>query len=329
MLTPVLIVAAVLAIAEPATVPATTPADELVHGYVAAVDAAQKRFADDVARARKTRNEQTSKAEKAFAVEKDLATEKYVATAEKAMARYAEARKVAIAATIAAYDGQIERLKRRKLAAEAAAATAARDEFVARARRENDEAAALARASSGVSIGASGEPVATTTTAPAGERGPVIADHIVAAVDDFIIDIYLNGEKVPDASRKLLAEVHGATVEQIDVEIRRGDWIVFNVVSNRMRWDGASLFIAAARLNEGGEAVFATHVDHKQWSVCDDPAEVKKFIADPAHLADRPAKPPTNPWGEGIGRLNDIVPNSQAEPIWGESRNTWIKFVAE
>ncbi len=181
-----------------------------------------------------------------------------------------------------------------------------------------------ARARAGVATSASGEP-----TTVALERGPVIADHIVAVVDDFIIDVYHNGEKVPDTSRRLLNEIHGATVERIDIEIRGGDWVVFNCANNRLRWGGQSLFIAAGLLNEGQPPAFVTKENDPHWSACDEPGEVKKFIAERAHLADKPARAPESPWNDGIGHFNSHVPNSQAQPIWGDSRNTWIKFLAE
>src|ERR1044072_1633950 len=73
---------------------------------------------------------------------------------------------------------------------------------------------------------------------PGEQRGKVIADRLFTVADDFIVDVYHNGVKVPDSKRTLLNEVFGAAVERIDLEVRPGDWIVFNVVNNRMRWGG-------------------------------------------------------------------------------------------
>jgi len=326
-----LILALLLAPATTTPSGATTAAandDELVAGYVAATESAQKRFADEIASAKKLRDAATTKAEKTFHAERDKATQKYLSTAEKSAAKYADSMKTAIAATIAAYDGMIERGRRANQPDKSAAAAEAKKSFSQRALRDNEHAASDARKLAGIATSASGEP--TTATAPAAvDRGPVIADHIVAAVDDFIIDVYHNGEKVPDSNRKLLNEIHGATVEQIDIEVRSGDWIVFNCANNRLRWGGQSLFIAAGKLNEAGAPAFVTTADDQHWSTCDDPSQVKKFIADRTHLADKPAKPPETPWGEGIGLFNQTVPDSGAQPIWGETRNTWIKFIAE
>jgi len=314
----------------PATTPSTTaPAkdDDLTKGYVEATESAHKRFAEEIAVAKKQRDAAATKLEKTFRAENDKVTQKYLATAEKACAKYADSMKTAIAATVAAYDGMIARAQRGKQPDKAAATEEAKKSFQQRALKDNLVTSIVAHKLAGIATSATGEPA--TVPAPAAERGPVIADHIIAAVDDFIIDVYHNGEKVPDSSRKLLNEIHGATVEQIDVEVRSGDWIVFNCANNRLRWGGQSLFIAAGRLNEAGAPAFVTMANDPHWSVCDDPGEVKKFIADRTHLSDKPATPPESPWGEGVGMFNQTVPDSGAQPVWGESRNTWIKFVAE
>src|SRR3954469_20834310 len=73
---------------------------------------------------------------------------------------------------------------------------------------------------------------------PGDQRGALIADRLFTVADDFIVDVYHNGVKVPDSKRTLLVERFGATAERIDIEVRRGDWLVFNVVNNRMRWGG-------------------------------------------------------------------------------------------
>jgi hypothetical protein len=328
----ILILALLLAAPSTAATATSPKHDELIENYVAATEAAQKRHADEIAAAKKVRDDRIARAEKALRAERDAATQKYLASAEKSATKYADAMKTAIAATVAAYDGMIERTRRAGQAEASAAAAEAKKNFSARALEDNRRNTAAARALAGITTGPGGEPASattTTTTTAVVDRGPVIADHVIAAVDDFIIDVYHNGEKVPDTSRRLLNEIHGATVERVDVEIRRGDWVVFNVANNRLRWGGQSLFIAAGMLNEGQPPAFVTRENDQHWSVCDDPGQVKKFIAERTHMADQPARAPESPWGEGIGHFNAQVPNSEAQPIWGESRNTWIKFVAE
>src|SRR4051812_19071412 len=87
---------------------------------------------------------------------------------------------------------------------------------------------------------------------PLSERaGPVLARTLIAVADDFIVDVYHNGVKVPDDRREMVEEVHGATVERIKLDVRKGDWLVFNVVNNRLRWGGASYFAVSGRGESG------------------------------------------------------------------------------
>ena len=120
---------------------------------------------------------------------------------------------------------------------------------------------------------------------PAGEqRGELIADHLFTVADDFIIDVYHNGEKVPDTKRTLLLERFGATAERIDIEVRQGDWLVFNVVNNRMRWGGCSYFAVTGRASTG--VAFTTELESGRWSCCDSPAKVADFLRDRLYLSE-------------------------------------------
>ena len=157
-------------------------------------------------------------------------------------------------------------------------------------------------------------------------HGRVIADRLFTVADDFIVDVYRNGVKVPDEKRTLLHEVFGATAERIDVEVREGDWIVFNVVNNRLRWGGASYFGVTGRGASG--VAFTTGPDDGRWSCCDDTEKVSEFIADRDYLAGNAARPIENPWADGDSLMNQIADGWSGRPIWGRSRNTWIKFVA-
>ena len=69
-----------------------------------------------------------------------------------------------------------------------------------------------------------------------------LADTLITVADDFIVDVYHNGVLVPDDRRELIQEIHRATVERIKANVRQGDWLVFHVVNNKMRWGGASYF---------------------------------------------------------------------------------------
>src|SRR5437762_10648520 len=68
------------------------------------------------------------------------------------------------------------------------------------------------------------------------------AKYLITVTDDFIVNVYHNGKCVPLTRRTLLAEHFGATVERIDEGVKKGDWLVFNVVNNRLRWGGACYF---------------------------------------------------------------------------------------
>jgi hypothetical protein len=161
---------------------------------------------------------------------------------------------------------------------------------------------------------------------PDDDRGKPIADKVFTVADDFIVDVYHNGTKVPDEKRALLVEVHGATAERLDLKVREGDWLVFNVVNNRLRWGGASYFSVVGKGELG--VAFTSELTSGRWSCCDDPAEVARFIADPKHLADRRPLPIDKPWDGGHGLMNHIADGWDGTPLWGHSRNTWIKFVA-
>src|SRR5262245_35721040 len=68
------------------------------------------------------------------------------------------------------------------------------------------------------------------------------ANYLITVTDDFVVDVYLNGKPIADAQRQLLDERFGATAEQMNVAVKKGDWLVFNVVNNRLRWNGAKYF---------------------------------------------------------------------------------------
>jgi hypothetical protein len=156
------------------------------------------------------------------------------------------------------------------------------------------------------------------------KTAPILASTLITVADDFIVDVYHNGVKLPDDRRELVADVYGATVERIKVDVRLGDWLVFNVVNNRMRWSGSSYFAVKGQGNAG----FRTELDLGRWSCCDDPGEVGRFIAERGHFADHRALPIAKPWWEGDSLMERHADGWKGQAIWGGSRNTWIKFIA-
>lgn len=182
-----------------------------------------------------------------------------------------------------------------------------------------------------VAPGLAGRSPAQAPQAPAnpqyfGPASPVLARTLIAVADDFIVDVYHNGVKVPDDRRELVVEVFGATVERIKVDVRKGDWLVFNVVNNRLRWGGASYFAVSGRGDSG--VAFVTEAESGRWSCCDDLGQVTQFIAEPDRFANHRALPIVNPWSDGDSLMAQHADGWAGKPIWGGSRNTWIKYVA-
>jgi hypothetical protein len=161
-----------------------------------------------------------------------------------------------------------------------------------------------------------------------GELMPVVATGIHIVADDFVADIHHNGKLVPAENRKLRAEIFGAQVEYVSLNLRPGDWVVFNVVNNRLRWNGAYYFAAAA-VDIDGLAVLSSQARTGDWSACDDLAQAAKFVADRDHLRDQKPQPIAKPWDRGDKEIARAVPDFDGDGIWGgpTARSTWIKLV--
>ena len=160
------------------------------------------------------------------------------------------------------------------------------------------------------------------------EDDQLVAQYLHTVTEDFIIDVYHNGERVPDDRRHLGMERFGATAERIDVPVRRGDWLVFNVVNNRLRWAGAYYFGVAGMKSDEKTIGFTTELTSGRWSCCDNPSNVSRFISDRDYLTGNAARPVERPWHEGDGFMQSLAPGWTGKPIWGNSRNTWLKFLA-
>jgi Protein kinase domain len=163
---------------------------------------------------------------------------------------------------------------------------------------------------------------------------PALANTIYAVVDDFIVDVYHNGQKIPDNQRQVANEVFGATSEKINTTVREGDWLVFNVVNNRLRWNGAYYF-GVAGIREDNTIGFVSELESGRWSVCDNPGDAPKFIAQRDYLAANGAQAVGKPWAHGDNMLKEFIRSSPPDglvtppqAIWGTNRNTWIKFRA-
>lgn len=156
----------------------------------------------------------------------------------------------------------------------------------------------------------------------------VRANYLITVTDDFVVDAYLNGKPIPDARRKLLVEKFGATAERIDVEVKKGDWLVFNVVNNRLRWKGQKYFAVAGCFSKE-ELGFVSSSADPSWSCCDDPADVADFIADPIFGAHRRTHAIDAEWKDGTPLMRSLAGDGwKGTPVWGEASNTWVKYVA-
>nr|MBA3312116.1 hypothetical protein [Planctomycetaceae bacterium] len=147
--------------------------------------------------------------------------------------------------------------------------------------------------------------------------------------DDFVVDVYHNGVKVPDEKRHLLEERFGATAERVDVEVRRGDWLVFHVVNNRLRWGGAKYFAVAGSFGRD-EFGFASDLSSGAWSACDSPREADRFIGKRDYLRHRAASAIAIPWADGTPMMHAHAgPSWNGSPIWGAAPSTWIKVAVD
>lgn len=159
-------------------------------------------------------------------------------------------------------------------------------------------------------------------------RGRLLATHLVTVADDFVVEAYKNGVRLPGDQRKLLDEIHGATVERMAVEVRPGDWLVFHVVNNQRRWGGVKYFAVAGCLGDN-EFGFVSDPGSDAWSVCDDPAQVRDFIRQREAGTDVRPGAIAKPWREGDDHMRRHAGSGfPGKPLWGGGASTWIKFVA-
>lgn len=165
-------------------------------------------------------------------------------------------------------------------------------------------------------------PEAEPTRAP-----EVRCKYLITVADDFVVEVYHNGKAVPDTQRELLVERFGATAEKVQVEVRTGDWLVFHVVQNRLRWGGSKYF-AVAGCFAANEFGFVSDPASADWSVCDDPAKAPGFIR--RREVGRNARATTIevPWGEGDQYMKECAGQDfGGKALWGRAPSTWIKFV--
>lgn len=156
----------------------------------------------------------------------------------------------------------------------------------------------------------------------------LLAAHLITVTDDFVVEAYKNGIRIQDGQRKLLNEIHGATVERMNVQVRPGDWLVFHVVNNHLRWGGSKYFAVAGILG-ANDFGFVSDPASEAWSVCDDPDRVRDFIRRRDEGTDIRASPIAKPWEEGDEHIRQNAgAGFPGKSLWGGGASTWIKFVA-
>lgn len=170
--------------------------------------------------------------------------------------------------------------------------------------------------------------VSSARAAESDVDGRLVATTLWVVTDAFVVDVYHNGSPIGDQQRKIVKDVYGACVEKVDVKVQPGDWLVFNVVTNRLRAQtkGARYFAVAGVGTEGG-ITFVSESTSGRWTSEDNPDRVGEFLRDPAAGMDAKALAIEKPWPAGDGLMRERV-KWTGEPVWGTSPNTWIKYVA-
>lgn len=154
-----------------------------------------------------------------------------------------------------------------------------------------------------------------------------LSDEVRVVAKDFVVEVYRNGVRISDTERSLLLDRYGATAEKIKVRLRPGDWIVFHVVSNRIRHEGSKYFAAAGIGRHGGFS-FVSDPNSPQWSVCDNVSRARQFIREREAGTEARAVPIARVWEEGMKFSKEhIGEDFDGTPIWGASPSTWIKYV--
>lgn len=156
--------------------------------------------------------------------------------------------------------------------------------------------------------------------------GKVIAQELYIVADGVVAEIYLNGKPLPLEVRGIMNEVDGVTAEKVDVYIHEGDWLVFHVVTNRLRRERGSYFAVAGE--RPGSPGFVSNLTTGGWRSNDDPAQAAAFIDDP-QVGARGVRPIEKKWAGGDALMKDLLHHEwNGSAVWGEAPSTWIKDVA-
>lgn len=155
---------------------------------------------------------------------------------------------------------------------------------------------------------------------------PVIATSLLLAADDFVMNVYLDGKKVPSSDYSLLDENFGAAFLRVRVAVHAGDWLVFNVANDRFRW-GGSCGLAVAGLYHG-RSVFVSRAKSPRWRSCSKISHVPAFIAERRSYNGQPAVIPRVPYRWTWDSVNSKCDFKRGQVIWagGNAANVWLKY---
>lgn len=156
----------------------------------------------------------------------------------------------------------------------------------------------------------------------------LLANYLTIAAKDFVIAAWVNGDPVPTRQRRLILDRFGSTVEKMSVNIRKGDWIVFNVAHNPIRHGGTRYFAVAGNLDKD-KFGFVSDPASENWTICDDPSQAAAFISQPGPGVGMRPSSISRKWHEGDGLMRRHAGGSfKGKAIWGKSTSTWIKYTA-
>ena len=166
-------------------------------------------------------------------------------------------------------------------------------------------------------------------TAPAANPSAVVADSLLVVADDFVTDIYQNGQRVPDDAYKMEGEIYGATVMRVTIDVHPGDSLVFCAANDRFRWNGSTGLSVAGMLGDSRTPVFVSETQTGNWTGCNSLEQAVRFIKDPGYLRDSSLVVPTKPWSGCKDQMNKRCDWS-GDTVWadGAAGTAWIRYVA-
>lgn len=170
------------------------------------------------------------------------------------------------------------------------------------------------------------QPRVAQASHPHSDRGKIVGDSVYWVACDFVANVWHNGKRVPPNQRVMEEEIHGRTIERDRVEIREGDWLVFQLVNNPLRENGVKLFMLAVL--KDGRPVLASE-NSEFWTSVSDPSIAEDFVQSyqSAHGSSVQELQREERWEDGYQRFRRAFRFPGAKPIWGQDEPVvWIKL---